>query len=127
MTGRAPQQPLDAIEESPRDAGLALQRQRLRAAGTDDGDLVGVDVEPGVRTRDVVGDDEVDVLPLALRRRARDDVVGFGGEADEQRSAARRQPPLAELGEDVGRLLAAPASASRSPFGTFCGAGSAGA
>ncbi len=46
------------------------------------------------------------VLPLALRGRARDHVLGLGGEADEQRPCAGRPARRsAELAEDVRRLL----------------------
>ena len=42
---------------------------------------------------------------FALGRGAGDDVLGFGCETDEQRTIARGDPALAELGEDIGRLL----------------------
>ena len=47
-----------------------------------------VDVESRIRARDVVGDDEIDVLPLALGGGARHDVFRFGRESDQQRSAS---------------------------------------
>ena len=70
-----------------------------------------LDLEPGIRARDVVGDDDVDALPAPLRARALDDVLGLGGKTDEQRrgrglrgGARRPRPP--------GCPASAPASAS---------------
>ena len=57
---------------------------------------------PGLRH--VVGDDQIDVLAFELLARMSDDVVRFGGKANQQRSClshARRQ--LAEVAEDVPR------------------------
>ena len=49
--------------------------------------------------RDVVGDDPVGLLGGALGGGVGDDVVGLGGEADQQ---ARAVGVRAERGEDVG-------------------------
>ena len=62
-----------------------------------------------------------------LARRARDDVLGLGGEADEQRSVAGREPPRAEVAEDVRRLLQHERERVVASFDTFCGGRSTGA
>ena len=63
-----------------------LQRLLDFAVGGDEHGGVGLGVEAGAGARDVVGDDQVDVLGGELLARARARVAGLGGEADEQRA-----------------------------------------
>src|SRR6185369_1260625 len=96
---------LDAVEDGRGDSRLALQRHLVRPGVTDDRHRIRVRLEAGVGARDVVGDDEVGVLAFAFRGSATDDVLGFGGETDEQGAGAAGEAPLAEVGEDVRRFL----------------------
>ena len=85
-TGPCRQQPLDPIQNLRGDACFRLQRQRFHAFRPDDRDGVGIDIEPGIGPRDVVGHDQIGMLLLALFGGARHDVLRLGREPDEQRS-----------------------------------------
>src|SRR5436190_7960163 len=71
-------QPLHSIEDLGGNAILRLQRERLRSIRADDRDRVGVDVETGIVSRDVVRDDQIGVFLLALFSRARHHVLRLG-------------------------------------------------
>src|SRR5262245_444314 len=100
---RSTEELFDAIEDTRRDLRLRELRNGLVAIGADERDSVGVDVKARVGARDIVGDDEIDVLLLALRPRVLYDLIGFGGKSDQDRTVAFRRAPLSEFGEDVRR------------------------
>ena len=82
----------------PRRAPSTAAAASRRPSAADDRHRVGVDVEAGVGARHVVGDDQVDVLRARSLAAARaHDVLGLGGEADEQRTR-RRSPAGARRG-----------------------------
>ena len=83
---------------------------------------VGVGVEAGSLARDVVGDDEIDLLRRELAARARTGIAGLGGETDEQRRPVRPSR-VPELREDVGRAHQASSSSGPSDLAIFADAG----
>src|SRR6476646_317704 len=87
---RSTEQLLDAVENLLRDACLRLKRKRVRPGRADDRHRVRVHVETRVGPGNVVGDDEIYVLLLALHDRASYDVFGFGCKADDYRALACR-------------------------------------
>src|SRR5919197_1633588 len=100
LPGSLTQQLLRPIYDRRGDSVFRRLRDSLFSARGDEHDLVLVGVEADVRARDVVVDDEVDMLPLELRARAREAVGSrFGGEADEHLAV---RPSLAERLQDVG-------------------------
>src|SRR5207248_6843034 len=74
---------LDAVENGSGDVRFALKRNMVRPFGSDDGHFVGVDVEAGIIARDVVGDNQIDMLLLPLCRRTPNQVLGLRGKAHE--------------------------------------------
>ena len=81
--GRGLEEALDAIEDGRGHRRLGLQRQRFVPVAPNQRDDVGVDLESGAGLQHVVGDDEVGALRLELPARASHEVVGLGGEPDD--------------------------------------------
>src|SRR5919197_587940 len=103
LPGSLTQQLLRPIYDRRGESVFRRLRESLFSARGDEHDLVLVGVEADVRTRDVVVDDEVDMLPLQLRACAREAVGSrFGSEADEHLAV---RPSLAERLQDVGSRL----------------------
>src|SRR5690606_2752910 len=71
------------------------------AASVEEDHAVGFGAETSIAGRDVVGHDQVQSLALQLGGGARDQIVGLGGEADDdQRTAEFLAQPL-DLYQDV--------------------------
>ena len=106
LAGTRPEEVLDTVEDDRRDAGLALERHHLFVAVADDRHGIRVGVEPLIRLRHVVRDDEIDLLAGALLARPGDEVLRFGGESDEDRAlAAEAGPHRSEVAQNVLRPL----------------------
>ncbi len=80
------------LHETPRDLVLAHRRPVLDAVGGDEMHGIAVAAEHAACRRDVVGDDPVGALRLALLRRFARDVARLCGKADDRASAAARAP-----------------------------------
>src|SRR6476620_634209 len=104
---------LHRVENRARYLGLRRPRHRPLVAGRDDRHLVLGGVEADVGSRDVVDDDQVQVLAVELFAAQRDRVLAvLGGKADERlpgpaRGGQRRQGVLGalELEIELGRRL----------------------
>lgn len=90
------QKSADAIEDLVREGVLAHLGKRRRRARVDEGDPVGVAAEPRAR---FVGHDEVGSLSFELVSRGLLQVLGFEGEADQDRRSLRTF--RAYVGKDV--------------------------
>src|SRR5581483_300002 len=96
-------EPLHLVEDRRRDLLLRRLRDEPLAGRRDDRHFVVRRLEADVGTADVVEDDEVGVLPVALLAGALEAALAVvGGEADEH---LPRSPPLAERCEHVVRRL----------------------
>jgi hypothetical protein len=89
----------DVREDRVGDVGLRHLRQRTRAApAVEQEHFVVLGLEPDALLAHVVRHEQIDPLALELRARVGDDVVGLGGEADDERARV----PRSDFGEDVG-------------------------
>ena len=75
----------DAIEDAPGQLGLQHERKLDLAVGGNEERGIGVGVEPGVGARDVVGDDQIDLLRREFLSRAWTRVARLRGKADKNR------------------------------------------
>ncbi len=94
--------PHNRVQYALRHLELAALRDLERILGGDDRDGVAVGVEADARLGDVVHHDGVDVLGGKLSAGIVDDVLGFGGEADQNLAV---EAVSAELGENIGGRL----------------------
>src|SRR5262249_21067117 len=95
---------LNTIEDDGCNLGLAPERNRLHAVRANDRDLVRVDPKPGIRSGDIVGNDQIEGLCRALGSGMRDDLFRFSSKTDQEWAISRCGTAPAEIGEDVGRL-----------------------
>src|SRR3546814_21152657 len=84
------------------DGLLGHRRPVLHGVGGDEVDRIALSAEGAGTRRDIVGEDPVAALARAFGLSVGNDVLGLGGEADDQSRPA--VPGLRQPGEDVGVL-----------------------
>src|SRR5262245_22270578 len=99
------EQLLDAIEDRRRHTRLALERQRFGAVRTNDGHFVGIRIESDARLRHVIGNNQVDVLCLALGGCARQNVLGLGCKPNQHGSIPHAAAKAPKVAQDIRRPL----------------------
>ena len=92
----------DRVEHRSGHGTLVSQADILLDPLTEDHDLVGVVLEPGAGRRDVVGDDQVEVLAPELALGVLAERLGLGREPDQRLTRALRR---SEASQDVGGRL----------------------
>ena len=99
---RLREQLLDPLNDLRGDGRLGLQRQGFLAVGGYQRHFVGINLEPGIGARHVIGHDEIDPLLALFAARARHDIGRLGREPDQKRPLAAGALH-SELRQDVRR------------------------